>query len=76
VTALRIQLHRNAPAVVMHMHTILSSDLPRWTRAGWEECTSDLVAPPIPSLPGEFRTLVCCYGDPRLPTPDELEKTK
>jgi hypothetical protein len=73
LTALRIQLHRNAPAVVMHTHTILASDLPRWTDAGWEHGCA-LVD--IPSLPGEFRTLVCCYGDPRLPTPDELEKTK
>lgn len=69
MTAVRIQLHRNTPRVVMHMHHVLASELQRWLDAGWEH-GSPFVE--IPSLPGDARTLVCCYGDPRLPTPDEL----
>jgi hypothetical protein len=73
MTAVRIQLHRNAPSVVMHTHTILASQLQRWLDAGWEHAPAFVE---IPSLPGDSRTLVCCYGDPRLPTPDELEARK
>ena len=70
MTAFRIQFARSLPATVVHYHHVLASDLERWTKAGWEHGCA-LVE--IPSLPGDARTLVCCYGDPRLPTPDELE---
>jgi hypothetical protein len=41
VTALRVQLHRNAPKVDNYVHQILVDDLPRWTALGWEECSRE-----------------------------------
>jgi hypothetical protein len=41
VTALRIQLHRNAPKVDNYVHQILVDDLPVWTALGWEECSRE-----------------------------------
>lgn len=41
MTALRIQLHRNAPKLDNYVHQILVDDLPRWIALGWSECSRE-----------------------------------